>query len=213
VGLKPGWGAGRMTGMTRLLLALVAFLFAAAAPASAQPRPTLEEAVFAGGCFWCMEHDMGAIPGVVSVLSGYTGGTLANPRYEDVLTERTGHYEAVRVRFDPTRVSYPQLLERYWRLIDPTDASGQFCDRGPSYRAAIFVTPTQRPAAAASRAALIASHRVRGEVVTQILPLGPFYAAEDYHRDYARRNAGHYQRYRVGCGRDRRLRQIWNSVG
>jgi peptide-methionine (S)-S-oxide reductase len=198
--------------MTRLFFAFVAFLFVAAAPALAQPAgaPRTEEAVFAGGCFWCMEHDMGAVPGVVEVLSGYTGGTLRNPRYEDVVSETSGHYESVRVRYDPARITYAQLLERYWRLIDPTDAGGQFCDRGPSYRAAIFVTPAQRPIAEASRAVLIASHRVRGAVVTQVLPLGPFYAAERYHRDYARRNAGQYQAYRVGCGRDRRLRQIWN---
>lgn len=199
--------------MIRALAASLLFLFACSAPeegdAQAQTPARVEEAVFAGGCFWCMETDMGAIPGVVEVTSGYTGGTLPNPSYEDVLTERTGHYEAVRVRYDPSRITYRQLVDRYWRLTDPTDADGQFCDRGPSYRPAIFVTPEQRADAEASKAALVASGRVNGAVITPILPLGPFYEAEDYHRDYARRNPLRYSAYRTGCGRDARLRQVW----
>ncbi|MBX9747735.1 MAG: peptide-methionine (S)-S-oxide reductase MsrA, partial [Hyphomonadaceae bacterium] len=159
--------------------------------------------------FWCMEHDMGAIPGVISVESGYTGGTLDNPSYEDVLTERTGHYEAVRVRFDSGRITYRQLLDRYWPLVDPTDDGGQFCDRGPSYRTAIFVTPAQRADAEASRAAIIASGRVNGRVLTPVLDAATFWPAEEYHRNYARRNPVHYAAYRTGCGRDRVLRQVW----
>lgn len=201
--------------MIRFLITFAALL-AACGPApnvsaqtEAPPPAVTQQAVFAGGCFWCMEHDMGAIPGVVSVTSGYTGGHVRNPTYEDVTSERSGHYEAVRVVFDPARISYTQILDRYWRLIDPTDDGGQFCDRGPSYRAAIFVTPEQRPLAEASKAALVASGRIHGSVVTQVLPLGRFYEAEDYHRDYSRRNPARYATYRAGCGRDLRLRQVW----
>lgn len=204
--------------MNRILFVLALVFVAACGAPSAQSQPAakaarpagaVQEAVFAGGCFWCMEHDMGAIPGVLSVQSGYTGGHVANPSYEEVGSETTGHYESVKVRFDAARISYRQLVDRYWRLTDPTDNEGQFCDRGPSYRPAVFVTPAQRADAEASKAALIASGRVSGQVVTQILPLGAFYPAEEYHRDYARRNALHYNAYRAGCGRDARLRQVW----
>ena len=179
---------------------------AQSAPATTPPsRAGLEEAVFAGGCFWCMEHDMGAIPGVVEVMSGYTGGRNANPTYQN----HPGHYEAVRVRFDPNVISYRQLVDRYWLYTDPTDGGGQFCDRGSSYRPAIFVTPQQRADAEASKRAVIESGRVNGRVITPILPLGAFTEAEEYHRDYARRNPERYAGYRAGCGRDRVLRQVW----
>ncbi|MGD9816256.1 MAG: peptide-methionine (S)-S-oxide reductase MsrA [Hyphomonadaceae bacterium] len=195
--------------MIRALAASLFLLFACAPAEQSQaqtpPPARVEEAVFAGGCFWCMEHDMQAVPGVIDVTSGYTGGRNANPTYEN----HPGHYEAVRVQFDPTRISYRQLIDRYWRLTDPTDAGGQFCDRGSSYRPAVFVTPAQRADAEASRAALIASGRVNGQVITPILPLGPFYEAEEYHRDYARRNPLRYSAYRAGCGRDARLREVW----
>jgi len=198
----------------RAFLASLLFLAAACSPApsSAQsaaqqgPPPNgQQEAVFAGGCFWCMEHDMGAIPGVVSVMSGYTGGRNANPTYEN----HPGHYEAVRVRFDPNVISYRQLVDRYWRYTDPTDDGGQFCDRGSSYRPAVFVTPEQRAHAEASKRAVIDSGRVNGRVITPILDLGPFTEAEEYHRDYARRNPTRYAMYRAGCGRDARLREVW----
>jgi peptide-methionine (S)-S-oxide reductase len=197
--------------MIRALFASLLFLFACSpATSTAQPRQPpppagVQEAVFAGGCFWCMEHDMGAIPGVVAVMSGYTGGRNANPTYEN----HPGHYEAVRVRFDPNVITYRQLVDRYWPLTDPTDNGGQFCDRGASYRPAIFVTPEQRADAEASKAAVIAGGHVNGQVITPILPLGPFTEAEEYHRDFARRNPGHYAAYRAGCGRDARLRQVW----
>lgn len=180
-------------------------------PAAKAPRGAIQEAVFAGGCFWCTEHDFKAIPGVTDVLSGYTGGHVPNPTYEDVTSELSGHYESVRVRFDSGRLTYRQLVDRYWRLIDPTDDGGQFCDRGPSYRSAIFVTPAQRADAEASKAALVASHRLNGAVVTQVLPLGPFYPAEEYHRDFAKRNAFHYNAYRTGCGRDAKLAVVWKA--
>ncbi len=195
--------------MIRALAASLFLLFACAPAEQSQaqtpPPARVEEAVFAGGCFWCMEHDMQAVSGVIDVTSGYTGGRNANPTYQN----HPGHYEAVRVRFDPARISYRQLIDRYWRLTDPTDAGGQFCDRGTSYRPAVFVTPAQRADAEASRAALIASGRVNGQVITPILPLGPFYEAEEYHRDYARRNPLRYSAYRAGCGRDARLREVW----
>jgi peptide-methionine (S)-S-oxide reductase len=189
------------------LFALIACSPSEPATAQAERAPTgaVEEAVFAGGCFWCMEHDMGAIPGIVSVESGYTGGRNANPTYED----HPGHYEAVRVRYDSGVISYRQLLDRYWRLVDPTDDGGQFCDRGPSYRTAIFVTPAQRPIAEASKADIIASGRVNGRVLTPVLDLGPFTLAEEYHRDYARRNPARYAAYRAACGRDATLRRVW----
>ncbi len=134
----------KLAALAALCLGL-AFAPLALAASSATPQT----AIFAGGCFWCMENDMKAIPGVLAVDSGYTGGTLKNPTYQDVLTERTGHYEAVRVKFDPKQITYRQLLDRYWKLVDPTDNAGQFCDRGPSYRPAVFVTPEQKPLAEA----------------------------------------------------------------
>jgi len=172
-----------------------------------------QTAVFAGGCFWCMESDMKAIPGVISVQSGYTGGHLVNPHYEDVVTETTGHYESVKVTFDPSRLSYQQLLARYWKLVDPTDDGGQFCDRGPSYRPAVFVNgPDQRKIAEGSRA-VAARNLKTGTMKEQILDLGPFYPAEEYHRDYAVRHHENYEYYRLGCGRDARLEQVWGKAG
>ena len=209
--MKPSPELARNSGMIRALFASLLFLFACSpAVSTAQPRQApapagIQEAVFAGGCFWCMEHDMGALPGVTEVMSGYTGGRNANPTYEN----HPGHYEAVRVRFDPNVITYRQLVDRYWQFTDPTDNGGQFCDRGSSYRPAIFVTPEQRADAEASKAAVIDSGRVNGQVITPILPLGRFAEAEEYHRDYARRNPAHYAAYRAGCGRDARLRQVW----
>lgn len=192
--------------LRRLFLALAVIALAPAFAHAQQDQPRrIETAIFAGGCFWCMEHDMGAIPGVIDVMSGYTGGRSRNPSYYD----HEGHYEAVRVRYDANRISYAQLLERYWPLTDPTDNGGQFCDRGSSYRPAIFVTEQQRPIAEASLAALRESGRVNGRIITPILPVSHFTDAEEYHRDYARRNPGQYARYRTGCGRDARLREVW----
>jgi peptide-methionine (S)-S-oxide reductase len=185
------------------------FLFALLASPAAFAQN--QQAVFAGGCFWCMEHDMQAIPGVVKVESGYTGGWLKNPHYQDVIKETTGHYESVRITFDTTKITYEQLLSRYWPLVDPTDDEGQFCDRGPSYRPAIFANPAQKAAAEASKAKVIASRHVNGKVVVPILPLSDFWPAEEYHRDYAKRNAADYNDYRRGCGRDQILNQVWKA--
>jgi peptide-methionine (S)-S-oxide reductase len=192
------------------ILAGLATALALTAVAHAAPAKT-ETAVFAGGCFWCMESDMKNIPGVVSVESGYTGGTLKNPSYQDVITERTGHYEAVRVRFDPAKISYAGLMNRYWKLVDPTDAGGQFCDRGPSYRTAVFDNGPQQRAIAEKSRAEAAKKLKTGKMTTQVLNLGEFWPAEEYHRDYAHRNKLNYSAYRLGCGRDRRLVQVWGQ--
>jgi peptide-methionine (S)-S-oxide reductase len=195
-------------------LAVIALAMAwtlAAAPVAHAAK--LESAIFAGGCFWCMESDMKAIPGVVSVESGYTGGTLKNPTYQDVITEKTGHYESVRVKFDPANITYRQLLDRYWKLVDPTDNGGQFCDRGPSYRPAVFVNgPQQQKIAEESRAAAAKALKT-GRMVTPILPATTFYPAEEYHRDFAKRHALQYEMYRTGCGRDARLAEVWGRAG
>lgn len=205
--------------VARIILGVVCFLLAACqgeprGPASAVGAPAgqLAEAVFAGGCFWCVEHDFEKVPGVREAISGYTGGSLPDPRYEDVITETTGHYEAVLVRYDPKQISYAELLERFWPLIDPTDAGGQFCDRGPSYRSAVFAaTPQQRRAAERSKEA--AAKRLQKPIVTEVLPLGRFYTAEAYHQDYAEKNPVRYGLYRAGCGRDQRLRALWGGKG
>jgi peptide-methionine (S)-S-oxide reductase len=201
----------RLIGLILAGLATAFLLTTGAQAATPKPAAKTETAVFAGGCFWCMESDMKNIPGVVSVESGYTGGTLKNPSYQDVLTERTGHYEAVRVKFDPAKISYAGLLNRYWKLVDPTDPEGQFCDRGPSYRTAVFVDgPQQRQAAEQSRTQA-ATRLKTGKMTTQVLNLGEFWPAEEYHRDYAHRNQLNYAAYRMGCGRDRRLAQVWGQ--
>lgn len=191
--------------MKRLLLLLCLALPGAA-------TATEQEAILAGGCFWCTEADFEKIPGVVEAVSGYTGGSVANPSYEQVSTGRTGHTEAVRVRFDSARVSYAELVERFWRTIDPLTPNGQFCDRGSQYRSGIYyLDERQKEIALASRQALADSQRFDRPIVTEILPAGPFYAAEDDHQDYARRNPLRYGYYRRGCGRDSRLEQLWGA--
>ena len=167
-------------------------------------------AVFAGGCFWCMERPFEELDGVISVLSGYTGGDLEGPSYDEVSSHRTNHLEAVRVLYDPSRVSYQQLLEVFWHNVDPTQADGQFCDRGRQYRSAIFVAgPEQRRLAEASRTRV--DELLPGTVVTEITDAGPFWIAEDYHQDFYRTNPARYAEYRLGCGRDARLRELWGE--
>lgn len=181
-------------------------------PLAAPPPPGMDFAIFAGGCFWCMEGPFEAQAGVVEVLSGYTGGTELNPTYEQVGRSATGHAEAVRVVFDPTVVSYAQLVEVFWQTHDPTDAGGQFADRGAQYRPAIFVnSDAQRAAAEASRAALIESGRFEDPVVVPVEAAGAFWVAEDYHQDYYRTHADRYSRYRVGSGRHAFLERVWGT--
>lgn len=191
-----------------LLASLIALL--ALAPAQAQTRAV---AIFAGGCFWCMEPPFDKLDGVLATTSGYIGGTKADPTYEQVTSGRTGHYEALQVEYDPARVNYQQLLDVFWRNIDPLDASGQFCDKGPQYRSAIFaLDDSQRAAAEASRAALEKSGKLPGRIVTEILPATKFYPAEAYHQDYYRKNSASYTYYRWSCGRDRRLEKLWGPA-
>ena len=171
---------------------------------------TLSKATFAGGCFWCVEADFDKVPGVISTTSGYIGGKVANPTYEQVSAKQTGHAEAVEIAFDPAKVSYAQLLEIFWRSIDPTTKDAQFCDHGSPYRTAIFVhDAAQMSAAQASLAALQKSKPFKEPIVTEIMMAGPFYKAEDYHQDYYKKNPLRYHYYRTACGRDARLKQLW----
>ena len=177
-------------------------------PRAPEPPEGKAVAYFAGGCFWCMEGPFEAIEGVESVLSGYTDGEQPNPTYREVSGGDTGHAEAVRVLYDPATVSYEKLLETFWVNVDPTDSGGQFCDRGSQYRTGIYpVSAEQRAAAEASKAATAA--RLGQRIVTPITDAGAFWIAEAYHQDFYRTNASHYRRYRTGCGRDRRLRELW----
>ncbi|MHB1956769.1 MAG: peptide-methionine (S)-S-oxide reductase MsrA [Sulfobacillus sp.] len=172
----------------------------------------IELATFAGGCFWCMVHPFDQWPGVLRVESGYTGGHTANPTYEEVCSHTTGHREAVQITFDPAQISYAQLLDIFWRQIDPTDAHGQFYDRGSSYQTAIYYhSETQHQVALDSKSRLAASGRFQKPIVTEILPAAPFYAAEDYHQDFYKTNPAHYTRYRQGSGRDIFLLTHWKA--
>jgi peptide-methionine (S)-S-oxide reductase len=169
-------------------------------------------ATFAGGCFWCMEPPFEALPGVVSATSGYTGGRTQDPSYEQVSDGGTGHAEAVQIVYDPSQVSYERLLEVFWHNIDPTAKDRQFCDVGSQYRSAIFFHDAeQQRLAEASKAALGASGRLKGTIQTEITVAGPFYRAEEYHQDYAKRNPLRYRYYRNGCGRDARLEEVWGA--
>ena len=180
--------------------------------AAVPPQAGLAKATFAGGCFWCVESDFDKVPGVMSTTSGYIGGKVANPTYEQVSAKTTGHAEAVEIVFDPKRVSYEQLLEYFWRTIDPTTRDRQFCDAGSPYRTAVFVhDAAQLAAAKASLAALERSKPFKEPIVTEVVLAGPFYAAEDYHQDYYKKNPVRYKYYRTSCGRDDRLVQLWGG--
>ena len=193
------------------LLGLV-LLLASWAPAPALAAPT-QEAVLAGGCFWCLEHDLEVLAGVLDAQSGYSGGSLEQPTYGQVSAGGTGHQEVVLVKFDPARISYGDLLRAYWRNIDPLDGGGQFCDRGSSYSPVIFVTGDQQrsQAQASLRAAADELRRPAEALKVQIKPLKRFWPAENYHQDYAERNKVKYNYYRWACGRDRRLDSVWGS--
>jgi peptide-methionine (S)-S-oxide reductase len=193
------------------LLSVAAALGASAATTVTVP-PGHAVATFAGGCFWCMEPPYEKLPGVVEVISGYTGGSKANPTYEQVSGGSTGHAEAVQVIYDPKKVTYEQLLDVFWHNIDPTVKDRQFCDSGTQYRSAIFyMDNAQRQAAEASLAALQKSKPFKEPIVTQVAMAGAFYPAEDYHQDYYKKNPVRYQIYRSGCGRDARLKQLWGD--
>jgi len=193
------------------ILALVALAIPAGAPAA--PAAGTAVATFAGGCFWCMEGPFDHVPGVLSTTSGYTGGSLKNPSYEQVSSGTTGHAESVQVVYDPKKVSYAQLLEVFWHNVDPTDGGGQFCDRGNQYRTAIFVhDEEQRRLAEQSKKDLEASGRLKRPIVTQIVPAGEFYPAEEHHQDFYKKNPVRYRFYRTNCGRDQRLKELWGEA-
>lgn len=170
-----------------------------------------ELATFAGGCFWCMVSPFDELPGIIKVVSGYTGGHKVNPTYKEVCSETTGHKEAVQITFDPAIFPYKKLLEQYWASVDPTDAGGQFYDRGESYGTAIYYhSEAQKAAAEVSKKALAESGRFSQPIVTPILAAVTFYPAEDYHQDYHKKNTAHYKGYRQGSGRDRFIEKHWN---
>lgn len=171
-----------------------------------------QTAIFAGGCFWCMQPPYDELPGVISTTVGYTGGDLPNPTYEEVSSGTTGHVEAVKIVFDPRKTSYKELLSVFWRNIDPTNDAGQFVDYGSQYRTAIFyLNEQQRKEAVASKKALEASGKFDGPIVTQILPAGEFYPAEEYHQEFYRKNPLRYKGYKVGSGRDSFLKKKWEN--
>ncbi len=195
----------RNTMLAGLLLVCIACALPSAA---AQP----EKATFAGGCFWCMEQPFDSLPGVLSVMPGYTGGTRQNPTYKEVSAGGTGHTEAVQISYDPAKISYEKLLEVFWKNIDPTVSDRQFCDIGSQYRAAIFYhTETQRKLAMISKEGLSKTKTFKEPVVTEIVPAGIFYPAEEYHRQYYKKNPIRYRYYRSSCGRDNRLKELWGS--
>ncbi len=206
-----------MSGPRRLRVAIAGLLAgpallmlpAAADAADAGTKPAT--AIFAAGCFWCSEADFEKLPGVLAAESGYTAGHLANPSYEQVSAGGTGHTEAVRVTYDPARVSYAQLLDHFWKNVDPTVKDRQFCDFGSQYRSGIYwQSEAERRAATESRDALLKSGRFR-EIHTEILAAGTFYPAEAYHQDYYKKNPIRYSYYRNGCRRDERLRELWGK--
>lgn len=168
-------------------------------------------AVFAGGCFWCMEHPFDALPGVISTISGYTGGHTENPTYKEVSNGKTGHSEAMQVTYDPTKISYEQLLQVFWRNIDPFDDDGQFCDKGDQYKAAIFYQDEKEKQLAEISKTEVSKKLSNQHIVTTIKVVGKFFPAEDYHQNYYLNNPTSYQFYRFTCGRDHRLSQIWDE--
>ena len=203
-----------------LLLAVFAACAVAAAdgqntPAGPSPSPTpaapeVQRAYFAGGCFWCMQYAFDKVPGVAKTVVGYTGGKVAAPEYEEVSTGNTGHAEAIEVQYDPAKVTYMQLLDTFWKNIDPTQENRQFADKGTQYRTAIFYRDdTEKQAAEASKDALGKSGKFSKPIATEITKVGPFYPAEEYHQEYYRKNPDHFQRYEVGSGRAGYIKKMW----
>ena len=202
-----------MNGTIRGLLLGFGLFIASVLPGAAQgpSEPRQATAIFGGGCFWCVEADFDKVPGVLSTTSGYIGGSVPNPTYEQVSAGGTGHAEVVRVVYDSSKVSYRDLLAFFWRNIDPLTANAQFCDRGSQYRSAIFyLDDEQKRLAEASKAEMAQRFKPR-PVVTEIAPAMEFYPAEDYHQDYYRKNELKYRFYRWSCGRDARLEEVWGA--
>lgn len=193
------------------LLALHLLALSATSVAAAE-SPALETTVFAGGCFWCVEADFDKVAGVMETMSGFAGGHIDNPSYKQVTRGGTGHIESVRITFDPAVVSFERLVHLFWRSVDPTDAGGQFCDRGPSYTTAIFATsPQQHEIAETSKLDLMASSDLTQPVVTPIRTLTKFWPAERYHQNYYTKNPIRYKYYRNGCGRDKEVKALWGK--
>jgi len=204
----------------RRILYFLAVLAVLGAPwfTHAQQQPPVSgtgsaKATFAGGCFWCMEPPFDKLPGVLSTTSGYTGGHTKHPTYHEVSAGSSGHAEAVQVVYDPKQVSYEKLLDVFWHNIDPTRKDGQFCDHGNQYRSAIFYHDEEQKQLAEAAKAKLQQHKpFQGEIVTEIVPAGEFYPAEDYHQDYATKNPIRYKFYRTSCGRDQRLKELWGKA-
>ena len=201
--------------MIRLILTFLFTLIPFIQPKAQMPMTKdtaqYETAILAGGCFWCLESDFDHIDGVVETISGYTGGDTENPTYIEVSHQPTGHYEALKVVYDPEKLSYNDILTHFWRFIDPFDDQGQFCDKGSQYRAAIFfLDDVQKQTALQSRADT--QEFFKDKIVTKIVKADTFYPAEDYHQDYHNKNPIRYKYYRNGCGRDKRVKAIWNGV-
>ena len=196
--------------MFRSLLLTVLIVAGFAAQSHRASAGERRDIVVAGGCFWCVEADFEKVAGVIEAVLGYTGGSVDNPTYKQVSRGGTGHYEAVKITYDSARVNRDQLYSMFFRSVDPTDAGGQFCDRGQSYTTAVFVDgKAQREAAEASKAEVAAL--LEAPIATSIEPAGPFYAAEDYHQDYYRKNPLQYEFYRWRCGRDGRIEELWGE--
>lgn len=197
------------------LFAAAAFVLAASSALSAADKPRLEKATFAGGCFWCTQHDFEEVPGVFSVTAGYTGGREPNPTYEQVGRHETGHAESVEVLFDPSKITYRQLVDRFWRLVDPTTEDRQFCDWGGvggPYRSEIFYhSEEQKKIAEESKRDVERTKTFKEPILTKITPAAAFYPAEKYHQDYWKKSPIEYHRYRSGCGRDARLKALWGA--
>jgi peptide-methionine (S)-S-oxide reductase len=193
-----------------LLVLLSASTNSATGQATGSGNPA--KATFAGGCFWCMEEAFEEVPGVVSVTSGYIGGQVANPSYEQVSAGKTGHAEAIEVLYDPARVTYSKLLEAFWHNIDPLTPNAQFCDHGSQYRAGIFYhNDEQQKLAEASKQALVDAKRFNAPIVTEITMATTFYPAEEYHQDYYKKNPLRYKFYKYNCGRAQRLKEVWGK--
>ena len=194
-----------------LLASVVGMLFMTSNPSLAD-KSTYKTAIFAGGCFWCVESDFDKVEGVVDTVSGYSGGKTKNPTYKEVTYKETGHYEVVKITYDPAKVSYKKLLFYFWRSIDPTDPSGQFCDKGSSYRSAIFVAnDEEKKLAIESKQEIEKSNILKAPIQTKILDAAKFYPAEDYHQNYYKKNPLNYRAYRFGCRRDARVKALWGK--
>lgn len=207
---------GAMTTQRRLTLFTIGLLIGmtfAFTPSNAAPgEATKAKAYFAGGCFWCMEEAFEKVDGVLAVVSGYMGGTVANPTYEQVSAGHTGHAESVEVVYDPSKVSYQKLLDAFWRNVDPVTPNAQFCDRGNQYRSAVFYTAEEeKRLSEESKSAIEQSKRLPAPIVTELVPASTFYQAEDYHQDYYKKNPIRYKYYKFSCGRAQRLEALWGK--